>query len=58
MKPRLLSTTAIRENRDGRHAWDGRTIEEPPALRRSTWIMQALGVAFVIALALATCRSL
>lgn len=31
MKPRILPTTAIRENRDGRHAWDGLTIESPKA---------------------------
>ncbi|WP_299109729.1 hypothetical protein [uncultured Bradyrhizobium sp.] len=55
MKP--IPSTAIRENRDGR-AWDGRTIEEPPALNRATWIARVLIVALVIVLAVATCRSL
>lgn len=57
MKPRVLPTTAIRENRDGRHAWDGRTIE-PPALNRATWIARILIAALVTLLAIATCRSL
>jgi len=52
MKP--LPSTAIRENRDGR-AWDGRTIEEPPALRRSTWIMQCLFVGFFALMGFSMC---
>jgi hypothetical protein len=52
MKP-LTSTTAIRENRDGRHAWDGRTIEEPAGLNRGAWLTRFLLAAFAVGIILA-----